>query len=866
MERTKTFERFANAAIILTPCLVAAAAAVFAFAFGCGRRDANRDDGSFAQSPASQNAVERPPVLPQLTARTLLREAISVYANAKYYSDAGYVEIDCELEPDRAPQTWRVPCSVTLAKPNYLRLKLGASRLLSDGKTMRAEIDDEAYANEALDRPAPLVVASIKELYPDPQFAESANLGVPSNLFWTSPQLALLFADDPRKTLVPDGAKLKLLEPEYLTFEEGGEKIPCDRLQIVAEDGERTLWFARKTRTLARMELPLEQTAAPTNDARVVALHAEFPNQTVSDAAPSDLSQFNFSDGADAKIQVERFLPPELASLKRVFPNDALRGAVDGAPIALGAGRFSLLYLHGCDGSADGFQAEQVFNQAAAYPFPHDQIRFLSVEYGPCEETDRQDGHGSSETNAAALDARFNAESFARCEQALGHIKTPSFLLLDRNCVVQRYIRAPFSFTDVQRILALALDGRDPSADEVSAYYEGALKFYRFLETADARDVYRATPDYAPQLSVPQRQFPATFGLREVWRYKALQAPSNPLALSDGINSTLAGAALVTPCDGSALAILSSSGKLIRKTTASAVLGEPISFVRSAEFGDGRRYFAASARDNAHAVCRFDGRFNDLGALDVGGARNRRVGDALLADANGDGKPELFLGLLGNSEPDGPQTHGLYAVDMDTRKILWKYETILAPRRLAVLDDGSQVRLLALDTVEGRVGTIAEFNPATGEQTRYYKAGEGGSIHDFATSTNVAEGAPKLVAIASDPTSGREILLGFADDGSELWRDPIPTFPDSAMERLVSGDVDGDGLDERIVASPDGAIQFFDAFGKQFDLFQYGSEITGVCVARWDGTPYLIVTDLNSVSAWKIERRIFRTREQTTRR
>ncbi|MBQ1863798.1 MAG: hypothetical protein II150_04330, partial [Thermoguttaceae bacterium] len=169
MERTKTFERFANAAIILTPCLVAAAVAVFAFAVGCGRRDANRDDGSFAQSPPAQNAVERPPVLPQLTARTLLREAISVYANAKYYSDAGYVEIDCELEPDRTPQTWRVPCSVTLAKPNYLRLKLGASRLLSDGKTMRAEIDDEAYANEALDRPAPLVVASIKELYPDPQ-------------------------------------------------------------------------------------------------------------------------------------------------------------------------------------------------------------------------------------------------------------------------------------------------------------------------------------------------------------------------------------------------------------------------------------------------------------------------------------------------------------------------------------------------------------------------------------------------------------------------------------------------------------------------------------------------------------------------
>jgi hypothetical protein len=75
------------------------------------------------------------------------------------------------------------------------------------------------------------------------------------------------------------------------------------------------------------------------------------------------------------------------------------------------------------------------------------------------------------------------------------------------------------------------------------------------------------------------------------------------------------------------------------------------------------------------------------------------------------------------------------------------------------------------------------------------------------------------------------------------------------MERVVSGDLDGDGLDEWLVASPNGVVRFFRATGEPFDVFQYGAEISGVCVARWNGVSHLIIADAEKVSAWRVEPR-----------
>ena len=255
----------------------------------------------------------------------------------------------------------------------------------------------------------------------------------------------------------------------------------------------------------------------------------------------------------------------------------------------------------------------------------------------------------------------------------------------------------------------------------------------------------------------------------------------------------------------------------------------------------------------------FDENFNDLGSLDVGGARDRRVGDATFLDVDSDGTPELILSLLTEPGLEGASGALVCATDMRTRKILWKCESALAPRGLAVLLDESgaepRTRLFASDMSEELVGTLTELDPKTGAKLGEVRAKDGESLRDFATSDRVPLGLPRLVALAANSGTGATSLVGFDREGGEEWRVPVPSAPESPMERVFPFDFNDDGRDEWIVASPNGTILFLGADGKRLDVFQFGEELTGARCAQWNGERFLIATGVDGVSAWKFEAR-----------
>ena len=119
MNRSHThFERLARMASFLTPCLVSEALFSCVCAPGCGRRAKRREARRLARLERQNQNVEqqpRPETNPTLTPEGLFREMIYVYANAKYYSDSGYVEFLCEMEPTRQTRSYRIPCSVSIA-------------------------------------------------------------------------------------------------------------------------------------------------------------------------------------------------------------------------------------------------------------------------------------------------------------------------------------------------------------------------------------------------------------------------------------------------------------------------------------------------------------------------------------------------------------------------------------------------------------------------------------------------------------------------------------------------------------------------------------------------------------------------------
>lgn len=961
-ETTRKKRTFASATSTLVALLVVALLCA-----GCERRRERWRErwgrkAETAETTAPSNGTlttptgERPPEIPGLTAAAALRATVDAYANAKFYADDAYFELVCDFDGQgRDRRTLRVPCSFAFAKPNFVRMEVGSGVLWSDGETIRAEILDEARAGRRLELPAPLLLTSIKELYPDSELAKAMDLRVSPSVFWAPPQAILTLAEDPLRTLVPEGARARLLRPEYLRFVDeatGAETlVACDRVEIDAEGGVRVLWLDRKTKGLVRFEFPLEQVSVPKEVDRVAELRLEFPNQILSDVAPTDLSRFrepprrpnepNVSprpnvdetlvdaetndENVDAETPVvrvvDRFLPPELSALGRSFPAVRVRSLVSGfSDATLGGprndGKKTLVCFWGSStadapnaGSLSG-SALREFEQAAQYNAADARLAFFAVNFDSAEKSD--DAVRAEYGTKSATAPLFRLDRAALREFDFPAPDVPSFALLDERGVVQKYVREPISFVALQRLLVRALDGGDLYNDDFNAHYAAVKRFVESLEAADANDRYRVASEQREPTpaSIPPRRYPKTFELREIWRFDELYAPTNPLAVSasdpdfdaarafkrlpDDENASdapndaataervapprsnapqpetppdafvplavadaLPGDLLIVPCDGNALALLTAQGRLIRKTTPAAAVGEPISFVRTIRFDGGRRYYVASSRLQSQKAHRFDENFNDLGTLDFGKLQNQRVGDARFLDADGDGTPELALGLVGAPSSTAPTPRGLYVVESERPKIRWKDESVLEPYRLGVRyrpNATPSQTLLATTRSQGLVGSIVENDAATGKRLAEYRAEDGGSFVWFAVS-DAPNGESNVVAIVENENPKGAYFVGLGADGSTLWKTPIDWEESGQMERVVSGDVDGDGVDEWLVASPNGVVRFFRATGEPFDVFQYGAEISGVCVARWNGVPRLIIADAEKVSAWRVEPR-----------
>ncbi|MGI6400772.1 MAG: hypothetical protein ACOX0A_01435 [Thermoguttaceae bacterium] len=810
-----------------------------------------------------------------LTPERLLREATKAYANAKYYSDEGYVDLIYERTDSEGGAPIRtalqIPCSLSFAKPNFVRMELGKALLRSDGKTMRAEIFDDAFSGQIIERPAPLMLTSVREFYPDSEFAAAANLGVSPDAFWTSPQLILLFSRDPFKTLAPVDAELRLLEPAYLSFENESDSEPilCDRLEIAANSGVRVYWFNHATHALVRCELPSERVMAPEPDARVLASRVEFPRQKILQTSISDLDEFAFDATSDAPVRrVERFIAPEIAALNQIFPLDAVEFDDQDAerdPQQHSGDRVLCFYQREDPGSAATL--ERLSELAREF----DDVLFYAVDL---ESDELNQQKTARSLDPVLLDARLDSATLMRLAPEFPSLVSPSVALLDSSGAVLRLVFASPNLEGIRTALVERRLGRDPRVAVRNAAAENARRFERFMEIAINAEFFRTTFRAPESVDYPPRQMTKTLRLLEVWRYDGLFAPANPLAVAAPLNDSDDGESwetptseartsvlddlLVVPCDGNALALFSPRGKLLRKTTPIAAADEPIEFVRCAEFGPDRRFFVASAAGTARKLHRFDEDFNDLGSLNVEFISGLRVGDAQLADATNNGVPELFLSVIAAPDAAPGTVNSIYAIDMESRRVLWQNDEIVAPTRVAVdsgfADDGRAPACWTLDFSQAKQGGVSAFDAATGERRAFSGVKEGETLRELVAARS-ADGATQLAALGFDDAQDVAYLSGYDGEGNELWRNVVPTVPeDGALERLKPGDVDGDGVDEWILASRDGVVRFYNSIGVEYDVFQYGSEITGVCLARWNKRSYLIVTEPSRVSAWRVDR------------
>ncbi|HBT78195.1 MAG TPA: hypothetical protein DEB39_15020 [Planctomycetaceae bacterium] len=165
------------------------------------------------------------------TAETILREMVAAYRSARTYGDHALFElVDAQGEQRVAP------CTIAWERPNRIRVEVLKGYLVCDGTSLYAQTP--LFPGQVLEKPAPDRL-SINDLYSDPWLAVTMGAyqatgegsGTTGNSvsharFFLPPQLVLLLAADPLKTLLRDGATATLLTPEYL------DENPCDLVKI----------------------------------------------------------------------------------------------------------------------------------------------------------------------------------------------------------------------------------------------------------------------------------------------------------------------------------------------------------------------------------------------------------------------------------------------------------------------------------------------------------------------------------------------------------------------------------------------------------------------------------------------------------
>ena len=835
---------------------------------------------------------DRPEPVQGLTADKLLRQMTDVYSKAKFYQDCAYIEAVYQVEHDGKPEqvSHRIPCSVIFEKPNYLRMEVNHGLLCSDGERIKAKILEPGYLTEYMETPSPLVLGSVRPLYPDIRLANAMDMEVPSSVFWVPPQLILLLSEEPLRTFLPKNSQVALMDPAYLDLEnrdtESGDgknqyqddrnntgyHVACDRVKIQTISGTRILWIARETNALVRFEFPLEGLEVPENVNQVISLNMEFPDQVISEEIPeekpdSSVFQMDLKELASRFHQsrpiqeekVEHFLPVELRLLGQNIPEMTLRPLVSGfsdiSPDKADRYQVFCFWTGWGEDSRTASHNQMFFNefeQLARYNVEHD-IDFIAVNIDPPEIDDSK---VRSDYGAMNHTVPLYRASLSEIRQSLlSNIVSPSILMVDRKGVIQKYYQTPVSFLQLQRNVARLLNDENLYQDDFNIFNVQTQRFLQSIDQSERADMYAVDSTLLsdePPVVLPQR-LPTAIRMKELWKVSALKNPGNPIAFSPGETGE---DRIIVPCEGNALAILNSEGKVLQTIVPKTAADEPITFVRTVDMGEGKRFFAASALLESQKIHRFDENFNDLGTLDVGKYLGQWVTDVRFADINQDKIPEMILALAGDSTSSQIPVHGVYAVDMKTQKIYWKDEMVLAPYQIGVIHSSggtADPMLLAMNHSEGGAGSLIEDRISDGSRINEMFVAEHESVIWFAAADLQHNGETNIAILLRDVNSPTLYFSGISQDGNTLWKTPIPlSVQGRQMERIVTGDIDNDNVDEWILPMADGTIYLFNLDGQLIESFNYGSELTGICVVKWNGEPCLIVTDTENITAWKL--------------
>ncbi len=793
--------------------------------FGCQRGESSKTPAESKPAetkgkPADEKAAAKP-----ATARDVLDRMVAAYQKAKTYSDQGSLRLQAEMGGQKIDQTSKF--SVVVERPNKLQVQAFQAMLACDGHEMRAAIN--SIPNQILVKPAPakLDIKNVLQLDPNLTTRLSDFAGPP-------PQLFLLLAADPMKTLLFDTEAPKLVESGEILGRE------CYRVQIKWPNGGGVLWIDQETFILRRIAFPtddLRRNIGQGNPVESLSLVGEFTDAKFD--APIDPKLFAFDVPAGAET-VEVFVPPHPGQLLgKKAPAFKLQG-LDDKPVTpeTTADKVVVLNFWAIGGEPCRQSLTDMENIRQKYK-DNPKVAWYAVNIDPSQVKNEELTKLFNEWKVALPIVRDDGQTTAAFKIGEPPLTfMPAVFIIDAKGVVQHCELAgnPKLVDTLPTMLDKVLAGEDIFQEPLKMYLQ---ELENLKKDAKSLNEGVAMEQPIPQAKIAAKTEPATFKLTPLWKCTDLKLPGNIVV----VGGKKGPERFLVVENWKSVAEIGLDGKQIALHKLDDLTEqEYIGSLRTAVGADGKRYFAAfmTSQQRVHI---YDENWKPVASYPEDALKNPHGGisDAQLGDLDGDGKLKLYVGYWG--------VVGVQAASLDGHK-LWANRTdISSASSLAIAPANAQGQsdlfcasdkgnIVVLDAKGARRGEIAVRNRI---------------LRRILSADLLGDGHPLWCGLAS-ARIGEDTAVGFTASGEEQWSYPLPTgVHQPPVEPIVAGSIARDGAGQWLLSGADGSIHVVSAEGKPVDKFNFGAMLQGLATTQIDGKPVLLVASPTGLEALRVE-------------
>lgn len=786
-----------------------------------------KSDGGGEAQPVKKSAKPK-------TGYDVLKAMVEAYKKATSYSDKGTAHMLAEADGKKILEN-NEPFSVVFARPNKLHVTAYRTEMVCDGDKLYAYMRN--IPGQILNRAAP-EKWTLGNIHPDYIIREDMRArgfagAVP-------PQIPLLLADNAMDMLLRDMGEPELIEPGEINGHD------CYRVRLNSSMGPATFWVDKETFVLRRMVLPTDGLrAAMSQDGPIsnLSIVADFTGAELNGNIPS--KAFEFEVPQDARL-VEFLVPPVLSQwLNKKTPEfkvTDLAGKTVTSESLAGKTAVVLFWsvrLEACRQALKGFH--DVYQKLKNNP----RVAFLTVCVDPAQQ------FGDAEMKKALADLQVDVPLYRDAEMAavaaLSLGEPPATLIINDKGILQHCEGGnnPKYAELLQTRIEKCVAGEDISADAVGQYKEFVDGLRGFAKSVETGAMEPAQGDGAgtrevrlPEVKTAPPSEPTTFKLVPSWKVDAIKQPGNIVVVQGK-----AGPERLLVIDNSTtIAEVGLDGKVIANHELSLEKGEFVNVLRTAVGGDGRRYYAAYAlgQQRCHVL---DENWRVVSHYPKDALSNPHsgIGDVRLADLDGDGRLELYVGYYG--------VVGVQCASLEGNRLWANRSDVANAACLAVGGADAKGRRELFCT--NSLGSVTALNGA-GERVGEVKVRN--RLFNWIAGADLRGNGELCWCGLTAMKPSDNIVVGFSLNGDEQWNYTLPAgIHPQPIEPIIAGRMMRDNPGQWLLPGPDGSIHIFSADGKLIDKFNYGAVLQGLAGLEINGRPALIIASAKGLRAYRLE-------------